>query len=220
MSNRIAKTLFLPLLAFLAIASCRTGEWHSETSETSALLAYFTPMTPADTLNLSLGNVPIPTEQEVPVPVLYGALDSALFYQMGYMQDTAAMKALAHVLFPLDAEHDAALLELQEGWFAFKYLLLFDKRANQFTHVTPVCEFYGGDGGQIRSESWLFFEDPPRLLTRFSERWLQMGTEGDPDDIQEKFHETAYLQEWLGVEWREVPVLDSSQWLRNLPVEW
>lgn len=208
---------YLWLFIVLVNSGCQSGE---QSSEAPASLGYFTAMTPGDTLNFFLDSAPMPAVQEVPVAVLYSDFDSVLFFQMGYMQDTAAMKALAHGLFPLDAEHDAALLELQEGWFAFKYLLLFDKAANRYTQVTPVCEFYGGDGGQIRSESWLFLGYPPQLLTRFSERYLRMGTPEDPDEVQELFHETVQLKEWRGMDWQEAPVQDSIQWINDFPVKW
>lgn len=219
MSKNIA-AFFLSLSMFLANTGCQPGDQGEDTSKASALLGYFTNFTPADTVHFLLDSAPMTAVQEVPVQALYSALDSVLFFQMGYMQDTAAMKALAHSRFPLDADHDAALLELREGWFAFKYLLIFNKSTGQFTRVTPVCEFYGGDGGQIRSESWLFFKEPSQVLTRFSERWLQMGTEEDPDNVQEKFHETMRLQEWAGMEWQEVSVSDSSLWVKNFPVQW
>lgn len=212
--------LLCPVLLLLSLMGCQSGQGESDHNAPPALLGYFTSMMPADTLHFFLDSDPLTEVREVPTPILYEALDSALFYQMGYLQDSAATQAQARGLFPLDAEHDAALLSLQEGWYAFQYLLIFDKTTNQFTHVTPVCEFYGGDGGQIRSESWLFFEDPPKLLSRYSERWLQMGTEDDPDEVLEKFHESVRLQEWLGLEWRKTPVVDSSRWIADFPVAW
>lgn len=211
----------LPVVVLASVLwTCQSGQQSDGSDAPPVLLTYFSTLAPADTLYFQLGSDPLADAREIPVPLLYETLDSVLFHQMGYMQDTAAMQFQARSIFPLDAEHDAALLALQEGWYDFQYLLLFDKPTGQFTGVAPVCEFYGGDGGQIRSESWLFFKEPPRLLTRYSERWLQMGTPQDPDEVRENFAETARLWEWTDGAWREVPVQDSSRWVKDFPVAW
>lgn len=212
---------FIVLFLFSAGWSCHSGNRNSSPPHPLALLSYFTSISSSDTIHFSFGNDSLsPEAQKIPLSVLYEALDTVLHSEIGYAPEGTEITALGHYLFPVDEYYDAALLEIQESWYEFKYLLLFSKTSNQFTDIIRVNEFYGGDGGQIRSESWLFFETAPKLLTRFSEHYLDMseiGTGGDPTDL---YTESVRLQEWQNDYFVEVPVRDSSRWVKDFVVEW
>jgi len=212
---------FFVLFVIFTGWGCHSGNSNIPVSIPPALLSYFTPVSPSDTLHFFFENDPSPSNaKEIPLPILYEALDSTLHREIGYDSEGTEITAWAHNLFPIDEHYDAALLEIQEFWYEFKYLLLFSKASNQFTGIIPVNEFYGGDGGQIRSESWLFFENTPKLLTRFSEHYLDMsavGAGGDPKDL---YAESVRLQEWQGSDFIDVPVRDSSRWIKDFVVKW
>jgi hypothetical protein len=106
------------------------------------------------------------TETPAGVPLsdtlLRTILDSAQFESLHYGTGEARFWALGQ--FPLTAGLSAGIVQTTEFWFGKQSLLVFDPRQPRCLAVVELAHFYGGDGGQTASESWLFRSHTPLQL--------------------------------------------------------
>jgi hypothetical protein len=204
----------IPLLAITIFyfQSCQSNQ-------PPALVEHFTPITFSDTIHVSPDSVEQQQAENIPLSDFFAALDSSLLNQFIYPPDTLDMQVYGHWRLPIDETFDACLLEVQQSWFVFKYLLMYSNAAQQFTDLLLAAQFYGGEGGQVRIESWLFDwgdEDTPQILSRISEHALIMS-EGEMKDTYE---ESVELRQWQQGAFQEMPVQDSNRWIQAYPIEW
>ncbi len=217
MKHHLHPTLLLFAIALMALAGC---EPEAPDSSSPGLLQYFADTTLTDTVHLA----PDPSEgdsaRKPGLGLLYSTLDSGLLSRMDFYPDSAGTEAFTHWASPLGEQTKACLLETQQHWFVFKYLLLYDEEKKKFNALIPVAQWYGGEGGQIRTESWLFDwnnEKPPKLLTRFSEHSLRLTEEGEAQDLYE---DSVNLRAWEDGQFRNISLPDSSRWIEQYPVVW
>ena len=77
---------------------------------------------------------------------------------------TGDAKYQAHQKFFLDENHLACIINGTESWFKNQSLLIFDKENKSFKDAMILSQFYGGDGGQIVTESWIYTENGKKHL--------------------------------------------------------
>lgn len=180
---------------------------------------YFNPAAITDTVYVNLDEASVGSVQPIPFSDFSGAVDASVLKSFVYPPDSSESRLFGHWQAPIDDHYHAYLLEIQQSWFKFKYLLVYSKGQQEFTSLVPVAYFYGGDGGQIRTESRLFgWENgrSPTLLVRSSEHALRMTD----DDVQDVYHESVTRLEWRSGRFQEVSVQDSSRWVRAYPIKW
>lgn len=205
------------LFAFTIFQSCNTSISKTSTPPTSAQQLYtqFRPWTNAtDTIPMQLDSILFDSSQTVSPQLFIAALDSALIESMYYEPDTFDFRAQAYWAIPLDEDRDACLLDLGQLWFKFKYLLIYSKSAQQFVGIEPAAYFYGGDGGQITRESWLFnLSTTPTLFSGYLEHYLKYVEE--QDDMVSTTSKKVGLQQWTDSTFQTIPLQDSAFWLRK-----
>lgn len=183
------------------------------------LIKHFTTIAPTDTLHISPDNVEGERVQPIPLADFFASLDSSLIEEMIYPPDTTEVELYGHWKAPINDQFEAYLMEVQQHWFVFKYLLVYSKAEQQFTSLLPVAHFYGGEGGQIRTESWLFdwkSKKTAKILTRESEHTLRMLE----DEVKDTYEESVMLQQWQQGQFQKMQVQDSNAWIEKFPVEW
>jgi CHAT domain-containing protein len=139
------------LLVFL-FAACQ------QSPKTPALYASFHPVNNSDTLRLEL-----PSDEEpetpgdtIPNALFFSSLDTTWLRAIEHIADSSEATVVGRGRFPLSDGFDACLVDLRQFWFKHQSLLVFDKNKNVFTDLVTVAEWYGGEGGQILTGSWLF----------------------------------------------------------------
>ncbi|MBK8558322.1 MAG: hypothetical protein IPL65_22490 [Lewinellaceae bacterium] len=121
------------------------------------LLSYFQITEAADTLHLEL---PQPGEMiqgdTIPNAVFFKELPANFLQEIDYLADANQALVLGLQRYHLDADNDVCLVDIQQFWFRNQSLLVYNHKKKSFTARITVAEWYGGDGGQILTGSWMF----------------------------------------------------------------
>ncbi len=217
-NTKIMEPKYAFLLTILSMIFCATyGCKYQEPTPAEELYADFQSIAPLDTLPIPLDTVGADTGRAISPQHFLAALDSILIETMIYEPDTFDFQGRAYWKIPLDEETEACLLDIKQGWFKFKYLLLYSKSTKSFVNLIPAAYFYGGDGGQILSESYLFdLNTTPTLFTSYYEHYLRLSS-NEPENIERR---SMGLRQWSGGAFQEVPVRDSSVWQARYRIDW
>lgn len=162
-------------------------------------------MPPVDTLHIGLDSITSGTA--ISFNSFLAAIDSNLLEDFIYEIDSIDGSLYALYKVSLGAKYDLCLLELRQHWFQFRYGLLFEKDRQSFTALQPLAYFYGGEGGQVFSESWLIHQET--LITSEVERSIRWTPEGE---TQESIQTSLSAKRWSSARFRTVPVPDSTYW--------
>lgn len=201
------------LLAFIA---CRPPVKNTE----PALLSYFQTTPRADTLHFEIaeGGADAPVSGDtIPNKLFFTALSPAFLQEIDYLADSSQALVLGRQRFPLNDSTDACLVDIRQFWFQNQSLLVYNKRQQAFTGRITVAEWYGGDGGQVLTGSWMLDYDndgSPELIRREIEHTMRP----DGDDVLEDFHESALILTWKQGRFVEQPVSDTALVVKQFPI--
>jgi hypothetical protein len=145
--------------------------------------------------------------------LLKTVLDSTQFESLHYGTGEARFWALGQ--FPFEGGLSAAIVQTEESWFGKQSLLVFDLQQTKCLAVVELSHFYGGDGGQTASESWLFRKKVPlQLFVKTAEHGLSVSP-GSADEPQEYLREPGQLFQWVKQEFQPIPNPDSSLFVQQ-----
>lgn len=207
---------FLPILPLfiLLLSAC-----HEPVSKQSKSLSdYFKEMPAADTMRFELPeNEELTAGDTIPNGLFFSQLETHLMNDVNYLDDSDELKVIGRFRFPLTENVEAWLVEMHQHWFKNQSLFLFDKTKKAFTERQTVAEFYGGDGGQILTGSWLLDVDGDGrkdLVRREIEHWLLLDGEEPRDTTTAR----AALLLWKNERFEPVQVQDSAALIRRFPI--
>lgn len=145
--------------------------------------------------------------------LLKTVLDSVQFESLHYGTGDAHFWALGQ--FPFAEGLSAGLLQTEEFWFGKQNLLIFDLQKQKCLAVVELSHFYGGDGGQTASESWLFRSKvPPQLFVKNAEHGFRLP-KVETDEPQEYLQEYGQLFQWGAQQFQPLPNPDSLLFLQR-----
>lgn len=186
----------------------------------STLLSYFKETTPQDTLRFEVSQQddPPPTGDTIPNSLFFTAINPAFLAEIDYLADSAGALVLGKQRFAIDAQFDACIVDIREAWFQHQSLLVFDKQLKSFTNRVTVAEFYGGDGGQDLTGSWIldYDGDGDKDVVR---RDIGHSIIPEADSVREIQQESASLLLWNAGQFVEQPVPDSAAMVRRFPIQ-
>ena len=212
---------FLVLVCFAAACQNSGPSSPAAAAVVSELFSRFQDLAPGDTLYVSNDDTPAAGADTIPLRLLWSELDSALLQQIAYGPDSSSMVARALGCWTQDSTRTACRIRIDQNWWKFQYLLIYDRLGGVFTGIQPLSEFYGGEGGQIASVSWLFDRDGDGdrdLVTRSSEHMLEMPSE-DTEPVESNTEE-ANMWQWENGGFRPVALLDSAAMVKQWVVDW
>lgn len=208
------KYLFPAIL--LAFATCRQPEKNTEPT----LLSYFQTTPRADTLRFEIAedgaDAPV-VGDTIPNGLFFTAINPAFLQEIDYLADSAQALVLGRQRFPLNDSTDVCLVDIRQFWFQNQSLLVYNKRQQTFTGRITVAEWYGGDGGQVLTGSWMLDYDHdggPELIRREIEHSMRP----DGDEVLEHFHESALILTWKQGRFVEQPVSDTALVVKQFPI--
>jgi len=210
--------LAIAVLLLCGLSACnKKGE---QQSADPALLAYFKPMPVADTLLLELpgADVAEAAGDTIPNALFFTALDTAWLGEIAYLADSAQAVVFGRGRFSLSENHDGCLVDIQQNWFRHQSLLVYDRQRHTFTDRVTVAEWYGGDGGQVLTGSWLLDVDgdgKKDLVRREIEHWLVMQDDAEPLD---KTEQNAALLLWKAGQFVPSPTADTAGLVQRFPI--
>lgn len=206
----------LILLASLWIACNRSVFKRHE------MTAYFKSIEIGDTLLFNIHQTLFPQGDSIPFAIFSDEVADSLQQKIDYLLEPAETRLRALGRFSINQQYEAYWVDLHLSWFSNQFLLLFDKKEQDFTKLVTVAEFYGGDGGQILRQSWGIHlhsaTQPSQIVIRDSEHAMIIE-EGKEEPI-EKYVESATLLEWQDNDFRELGIPDTLALIRRFPVQW
>lgn len=120
--------------------------------------------------------------------LFFSQLETRLMNDVPYLDNSGELTVIGRVRFPLTENVDAYLVDIRQNWYQHQSLFMFDKQKSAFTARQTVAEFYGGEGGQILTGSWLTDYDKDGnkdLVRREIEHWIILEEENTRDTMAE-----------------------------------
>lgn len=183
--------------AFLVLLLACTAGGKKEENPADLLYARFDSRPAWDTLHFSIDE-PF-AGRPISDTLVWRCFDKATFDYLHF--DTGKPQFSAGSRYALNDSVAICLLNNEEAWFKKQILLLFDTQKHRFFSVREVANFYGGEGGQILLESWLFRNagNTPNMYMKKTEHWLVPGQ--DDSEPTEHLVEAGNLLRWEKMDW-------------------
>ena len=177
---------------------------------------YFQPVRPGDTLHLEIEGDSV-TGTIIPNALFFQTVPPALLQEIDYLADSSQAVVFGSQYFPHDDSLTAYWVKIEQHWFQHHSLLLYNQRKKVFTDRITVAEWYGGEGGQVLTGSWLFdFDgDGKKDLVR---REIERGFVPGGEEPQEYSRESVSLLLWKNGQFKETPVPDTAAIIRRFPI--
>lgn len=209
---------FLIFIAAMLAAACRQPVKNQE----PALLSFFQSAPASDTLRFEItgdgADAPVYGDT-IPNALFFTALPAGWLGEIDYVADSTQALVLGRQRFPLDDSTDAWHVDIRQFWFQHQSLLLYNKNRQAFTTRITVAEWYGGDGGQDLTGSWLtdYDGDGDKDLIR---RLIRHSSRPEGDTVREDFYESAELFLWGNGQFSPENIRDTSAIIRRFPLRW
>jgi hypothetical protein len=210
--------IFAFSLLLAAMTACRQVK-EPQTGKT-ALFAAFQPMAAPERIEIDLSpdGEAKPPGDSIANALFFASLDANWLREIEQVADSTESKVYSAGRFALDQGFDACLVDIRRHWFRHVSLLVYDKQQQTFTDRLTVAGWYGGDGSQILTGSWLADIDgdgKKDLIRREIEHALRMQDNGEPLET------TTERGGWL--RWKEgrflaAPTTDSSDLIKRFPI--
>lgn len=183
-----------------------------------ALLHYFTSIPAADTLRFEVAeDSETLSGDTIPNSLFFTEINPEWLQEIDYLADSSAALVLGLQRIPLNDSTDVCLVDIRQAWFRHQSLLVYDKQRRDFAGRVTVAEFYGGDGGQLLTGTWMldYDGDGDKDLLR---REISHGLIPDGDEVKEYTDESALLLIWNGDRFIEQPVSDTALVVKRFPI--
>ncbi len=153
----------------------------------------------------------------IPNALFFTVVPQELLREIDYLADSSSALVLGRQHFPWNDSLEAYWVDIRQFWFQNQSLLLYHKRRQAVAARVTVAEWYGGDGGQILTGSYLldYDGDGQKDLIR---RDIEHSLIPDGDDAREVLHESALRLLWRDGRFVELPAADSSLMVKRFPI--
>ncbi len=185
------------------------------------MLSFFKPLAATDTIHVevSIGSDSVEFRGDtIPNRLFFTTVPAEFLEEIEYLADSSQALVLGKFHFSLDDNLEAYLVEFQQFWFQNHSLFLYDKSLKKFTKRITLAEWYGGDGGQVLTGSWVFdFDgDGKKDIVR---REIQHSILPGDDEPEERTDESAAIFLWKNGGFVDFPVRDSADIFKKFPIK-
>jgi hypothetical protein len=208
--------LFATAFSVLFVLACRQVQ-QPQSPKAQSIESYFKPMQAKDTLLFQVVNDQWATGDTMPNGLFFSQMETRIMNHVPYFDNSGELVVLAAGRFALQDSMEAYLVNMLQGWYRHQSLFVFDQKKQAFTDRITVADFYGGDGGQILTGSYLLDYDGDGdrdIVQREIEHWLDVSG----DEPSDKLAESATLLLWDGAGFKTAAA-DSATLIKAFPIE-
>ena len=184
------------------------------------LAAYFPALPLSDTLHFAITDYDEePTQADtIPNALFFGALPPEMYADIEYVADSAGAIVLGRGRLRLDERYEAWWIEIRYVWFQHQSLLLYDTVEKRFSDRITVAEWYGGEGGQILTGSWLLKREGDKAL-ELVQRQNEYSIRFMEDEVLQDTARYVTLWQRNDGHFVEIEVRDSLSLIRDFSLE-
>ncbi len=213
--------IHLPLFRWLGLA----GIWLMSACRLPApandphLSVFFRPLPQRDTLHVEVSDETdsLAGPDTIPNRLFFNTIPRAMLQGIDYLADSSEAVVLGRYHFPLDNYMEGYWVEIRQFWFQHHSLLLYDKRRKVYTDRITLAEWYGGDGGQLLTGSWMFDFDgdgDQDIIRREIHHSMVPGR----DTVLEQTEESAMLLLWENGRFKHAALQDTAEAVRRFRI--
>ncbi|MEO1259897.1 MAG: hypothetical protein AAFZ15_13980 [Bacteroidota bacterium] len=180
------KYCYLFSLLITTLVSGCFSKGNNQTSPKS-LPDYFQKTEPADTLLFEINDAEeINWTDTLSNRLFFSKMETQLMNGVEYFDNSGRLTVIGRTRFSFNDQLDAYLVDMRQHWYRNLSIFIFDLQKEIFIHRETVAEFYGGEGGQILTGSWLmdFDGDGSKDLVRHEvEHWIILDDDNPRDTL-------------------------------------
>ncbi len=194
------------------LAACQ----HPVVIKDPEILTYFESLPAGDTMQVECEGDTV-AGKIIPNALFFTTVPATLLLEIDYVADSSQATVFGRQQFPLNDSITACWFETRQFWFNHHSLLLYNQRQKAFTDRVTLAEWYGGDGGQTLTGSWLcdFDGDGQKDIVR---REIQHSLVPGEEEPVERLEESATLLLWRNGHFVETPFPDTAALIRRFPI--
>lgn len=197
------------------LAACR----QAVATPNPAFFACFHPLPSSDTLHVEVYDETdsLASGDTISNALFFKTIPPALLQAIDYLVDSSQSIFLARQSFPLTTNTTAYWVEIRLSWFQHHSLFLYDNKKGAFTDRITLAEWFGGDGGQVLTGSWLFDFDGDGKKDIVL-RVIQHSMIPNGEEVEERTAESATLYLWKNGRFVETAQKDSLGMVKRFPI--
>ncbi|MEL6676538.1 MAG: hypothetical protein AAFR61_30290 [Bacteroidota bacterium] len=153
----------------------------------------------------------------IPGKELFSVLTPLMREEIELYMDSLGLSCFAGKRLHLDSTLEAYQVYLKYNWYQQQLLLVKDLQQGQWVDHLTVALFYGGEGGQIAQESWLWKEAGQVKLLQWNSNHGLIPEGGEMVEYQDKASRFVCLE---GRQFETCTQADSAGLAARFPMQW
>jgi hypothetical protein len=154
--------------------------------------------------------------KKIPNADFFQSVPREFLEEISEFVDTAACQVYPRGKLILDERYDGYWIDIRYMWFIQQSLWIFDKAEHRFSDRLTLASWYGGEGGQIRVATWLWYSGKKlQILERQQEHGLLIEEEA----IRSQYMEDVALWEFESGIFYALPLKDSALWIQKFQLQ-